>query len=107
MIYVDFLINRSTAGGGKPPTKSCNMWSSELNTPEGLLELHEVAGLLRVRQYFRDRPYFPHYDLNESQRKRALALRRPDGTPYVEETSLINFFRPKAQSVEEAVSVQS
>jgi hypothetical protein len=53
-------------------TRWCHLWAS---APEELERLHAIARAIGLkRQWFQDRPGFPHYDLVPS--KRVLALKK-------------------------------
>ncbi len=74
-IYVDRLrVHRSRTepartAGEQFGHRWCHLWSDDLDA------LHAMAAALGIRrEWFQDRPGFPHYDLPPFRRERALAL---------------------------------
>ncbi len=72
MIYVDEVRTYDDVKGEarRWGRRWCHMWAA---TPQQEEELHEMARKVGLkRQYFQNRPGFPHYDMIPS--KRALAM---------------------------------
>lgn len=66
-VYVDSM--KDYGASGRLSGEWCHMWA---DTTE---ELHEMAGLIGMkRQWFQNRPRFPHYDLRKSKRDATVML---------------------------------
>lgn len=70
MIYVDPLMPYGWVMYGKH-IDSCHLFTDDDN----LDELHKIASAIGLkRNYFQNKKYFPHYDLVESKRIKAVKL---------------------------------
>lgn len=73
-VYVDDLFNAESANaqafrcGSRHGHQWCHLWSNDLDA------LHAIARKIGLkREWFQDRPGFPHYDLVPTKRDKAIA----------------------------------
>ena len=90
-VFIDQLFRAEARGrqafavGAKNDHRWCHMWSDDIEA------LHKVASKIGLkREWFQNKPGFPHYDLTPGRRQRALQAGAI-------ETSLWNWLRPRRE----------